>query len=405
MRLIANPLLFASPSLELPAAGPGQILMLSMRRVSDSVGFCALYEFENIVAELLGADVSYVSNIDGLDFGRQVYKAVRYLTRSTSVAERVRPGFGSVPLRRDYDVFLPFFNHPHELYALNAIAGWRDRCRFAACYLGEAYNSDLPRYLVELLRSFDHIFVGVSGSVESIANICDRPCTYLPMGIDGLKFAPDAHPPERSIDICSIGRRSPVTHEALLRHADKSGLFYHHDTIKVGGKSPISFRVTNPDEHRNLLANILKRSRYFIANRAWVDRPWLTGGHEEIPARFYEGAAAGTIMLGEPPDTDDFRDQFGWPDAVVPTSFDEPRIGQIIAKLEADPERLARARTDNIVNALLRHDWVYRLRPILEVAGIAPTEAIETRERSLAQRAELIRGAAPQLTRQSHVAR
>jgi hypothetical protein len=393
MRLIANPLLLASPSVELPAASDSQILMLSMRRVSDSVGYCFRYEFENIVADMLGAEVAYVTSTDGLDVGRQVYKAVRFLTGSADVAERVRPSLGAVPLQKDYDLFLPFLNHPHEAHALYALEGWRERTRFAACYLGEAYTGDLPRYLVEMLRRFDHIFVGVSGSVEAISNICDRPCSYLPIGIDALKFSPGVSAPERSIDICSIGRRSAVTHEALLRYAEKNALFYHYDTSKGGGRSPISFRVTSFEEHRSLLANVLKRSRYFIANRAWVDRPALTGGREEIPGRFYEGAAAGAIMLGEPPTTADFREQFGWVDSIVATPFDEPRISQLIAKLDADPERVSRARTENIVNGLLRFDWVYRLRSMLEVAGLPVTSAMHEREALLRACADEVRGA------------
>lgn len=395
MRLIANPLLLASPSVELPSDSGSEILMLSMRRVSDSVGYCFRYEFENIVAGMLGAEVAYVTSTDGLDLGRQVYKAVRYLTGSAEVAERARPDLGAVPLRKQYELFLPFLNHPHEAHALNALQGWRERTRFAACYLGEAYTGDLPRYLVEMLRKFDHIFVGVSGSVEAISNICDRPCSYLPIGIDALKFSPGAHPPERSIDVCSIGRRSAITHEALLRYAEKNALFYHYDTSKGGGRSPISFRVTSFEEHRSLLANVLKRSRYFIANRAWVDRPALTGGREEIPGRFYEGAAAGTIMLGEPPTTADFHDQFGWTDSIVATPFDEPRISQLIAKLDADPERVLRARTENIVNGLLRFDWVYRLRAMLEVAGLPVTTAMLEREAVLRARADEVRAAVP----------
>jgi len=39
------------------------------------------------------------------------------------------------------------------------------------------------------------------------------------------------------------------------------------------------------------------------------------------------------------------------------------------APADEQPDRLARARTLNVVNSLLRHDWVYRWQRILEVAG------------------------------------
>ncbi len=369
--------------------------MLSMRRVSALVGSCALYEGEDLIAELLGADIALVTNTHGLHLGRRIYKLIRYATGSTELAESVRPELGAVPLDASYDIFLPFFNHPHELFALHGLRNWRERCRFAACYIGEAWDTDLPRYLIELLRRFDHIFVGVKGSLEAIGKICDRPCSYLPMGIDALRFCPHPDPPERSIDVTSVGRRSDVTHEALLElAATRKNFFYHHDTVRTGGTTPISFWVTDPREHRLLLANILKRTRYFIANRAWADRPSFTGGKEEIPARFYEGAAAGAVMLGEPPETDDFEAQFGWPDAVVRTPFDAPGIEDRIAELDADPARTMRVRTDNVINALLRHDWSYRVQEILAVTKLATPSQLTAREQSLRELAQHVGGAA-----------
>jgi Glycosyl transferases group 1 len=388
MRLIANPLLLATPSLELPAPGNSKLLMMSMRRIHDLVGSCALYEFEDLVADLLGADLSIVTHTDGLHVGRNIYRAVRYLTGSANIAETVRPGLGAVSLAQSYDVFLPFFNHPHELYALNAIRGWRERTRFAACYLCEAWDADLPRYLVELLHDFDHIFVGVRGSVETIARITERPVTYLPMGIDTDRFCPrPGQEPPRFIDVCSVGRRSELTHQALLELAERNNLFYHHDTFTMGGRTPISFRVANHREHRGLLANVLKRSRYFIANRAWADRPYLTGGKDEVPARFYEGAAAGAVMIGAPPRAEEFDEQFGWPDSVVPIEFNSPHIGEVIAELDADPARVERARRNNVTNALLKHDWVYRLRTVLDVVKLPVNERIAAREARLRERA------------------
>ncbi len=140
--------------------------------------------------------------------------------------------------------------------------------------------------------------------------------------------------------------------------------------------------MNDPREHRLLDANLLKRSRYFIANRAWADRPALTRGSQEIAARFYEGAAAGAIMLGDAPDSDDFRSQFDWPDAVVQVPFDAPRIADVIDELDADPARCARIRRVRRY-ALHNHDWAYRFHHMLRIASVpAPAELLE-REKEL----------------------
>lgn len=378
------------------AARPDQpTLMLSMREVDDLVGYCALYEFEDVVAELTGAELIRPVSIEGLELSRRVYKLARYVTGSARVASIVRPRLGQLHSTGSYELFFPVFNHAHELFALHAVKGWRERCRFAACYIGEVWDQQLPVYLLELLKGFDHVFVGVNGSTEALARVSGRPCSYLPMGVDALRFCPHPVAPRRSIDVCGIGRRSPVTHQALLELAQRTGRFYFYDTLQSKPRGrlarALTFRVSNAREHRLLLANILKRSRYFIANRAWVDTPGVTRGKDEIAARFYEGAAAGAIMLGEPPENQDFQTQFGWTDAVIRMPFDAPRVAEVIAELDADPARAARIRRDNVVNALLRHDWVYRLRPVLEAAGMAPSEQMLVREARLKALADEIR--------------
>jgi hypothetical protein len=120
-----------------------------------------------------------------------------------------------------------------------------------------------------------------------------------------------------------------------------------------------------------------------ITNRALVNEPEITMGKDEFGSRFYEGAAAGTVMLGEPPRTEEFDRQFGWSDAVIQLPIDSPDIGEILADLDRDPERLARIRRDNSRNAALRHDWVYRLRAVFETLHIARTQAMLAREERL----------------------
>jgi glycosyl transferase family 1 len=114
---------------------------------------------------------------------------------------------------------------------------------------------------------------------------------------------------------------------------------------------------------------------------------------DELSGRFFEGAAAGAVMIGVRPRAGRFLTQFDWPDAVVDAPWDDPDVGALIERLDADPERLARIRRDGIVNSLLRHDWAYRLRTILADAGIAAPPALVAREARLRELAELARTA------------
>jgi hypothetical protein len=367
-----------------PGAG-GKVLLLSMRRLADLVAFCLPYEFEDVVADVTAADRVEANGYQALEFSRRAYKLARLVTRSPRLAQSLASKPSTVRLERDYDLFFPVFNHPYELYALATIPGWRDHCKAAACFVSEIWVQTLPGYLLELLAGFDHVFVGMRQTVGEVAKIIGRPCTYLPLATDVLRFSPFPAPPPRVIDVCNIGRRSPVTHEALIKLARDRKIFYYYDTVAASGadKKQRTFPVSDASEHRLLLASLLQRSRYYVANRSRVNEPEFTMGRDEISARFYEGAAAGALMIGEPPRTEEFERQFDWQDAVIRLPFDSPDVADILAGIDKDPMRVERIRRDNVKNAALRHDWVHRLRTVFETLGLAPTPAMIAREKRL----------------------
>jgi len=356
-----------------------------MRRIHDLVAFCAPYEFEDVVADVTGADRIEVEDEPAIERARRIYKLARFGTRSPRLARALTPSLRKTPLTREYDLFLPVFNHPYELFALAAVPDWRARCRKAACFVSELWAHQLPGYLLELLAVFDRIFIGIRHPAEDVARVVGRPCTYLPLAADVLRFAHFPDPPARAIDVCNIGRRSQVTHAALLRLARERRIFYYYDTVRASGErgKQMTFSVGNAAEHRLLLANVLRRTRCYVANRARVNEPEMTEGKEEISGRFYEGAAAGAVLIGEPPRSDEFRRQFDWQDAVIRLPFDSPDVGAFLEALEADPARLARIRAANVQQAALRHDCVHRLGAVFETLGLEPTAAMRARQERL----------------------
>lgn len=372
------------------------MLLLSMRRLANLVAFCAQYEFEDVITEVTGADRIDADGEAALELSRRAYKLVRAASRSRRLARSLAPSPATVALQREYDLFLPIFNHTHELYALATVPGWRSRCKIAACFITEVWAHLLPEYLLELLGQFDHVFVGMRHSVEEVSRITGRPCSYLPQAADVLRFSPWPEPPHRCIDVCNIGRRSAVSHEALEALAAARKIFYYFDTF-IGGagkdRKQRTFRVANPQQHRLLLASILQRSRYYIANRSRINEPEHTGSHEEISGRFYEGAAAGAVMLGEPPNTEEFRLQFGWPDAVIRVPFDCPDFATVLAGLDRDSSRLARIRRDSVCNAARRHDWLHRLEAIFAAVGLEPTAGMLERRNRLSELADRVAAA------------
>ena len=365
----------------------GNVLLLSQRRISDLVAFCLAYEFEDTFQAVTDAERIDATDLPSLELCRRSYKLARWASGSAKLASRLVPSPRSkVVLKQDYELFFPVFSNAFELYSLAAIPNWRQRCRKAACFITEAWTDELPEYLLELLSEFDHIFIGLRHCVDEIARITGRPCSYLPFAADVLRFAPAPDQP-RPIGVCNIGRRSQVTHHALLEDTAQRGGFYYYDTVAASGSDlkQRTFRVDNAQEHRLMLATILKHSRYFIANRSHVNNPEFTAGRDEISARFYEGVAAGTVMIGEAPRTEEFRRQFNWNDAVIHLPFDFPDIGRMLADLNDDPARLAAVRARNVREAALRHDWVHRIGTVFDVLRLAPTEKMAARAAQLGQ--------------------
>lgn len=365
----------------------GEVLQLSMRRLANLVAFAQQCELEDVVTEVTGADRVEPDTPRLLDLGRRAYKAIRWSTGSPALAQRLAPAFATRPLTRDYALFFPVFNNPYELYALRLLPRWRERCAQAACFIAEIWLPELPEFLLELLSQFDRIYLAVQHPVGEVARITGRPCSYLPLAADVLTFAPRPPWPARTIDLCNIGRRSAVTHRVMVRAARRGDRFYFYDTVCATGDNgkQRTFAVGDAAEHRALYANLLKRSRYFVANKARVNEPEKTRGHEEISGRYYEGAAAGTVMLGVAPDCAAFRAQFDWPGAALPLPFDCPDVAERLAQLDAQPERMEAIRRENVRQACLRHDWVHRLFTVYRDLGLAPTPGMRARAEALAE--------------------
>lgn len=359
-----------------------RICLFSQRHLQRLVSRCPEYEFEDLICEIDDAEVLTPEPRRWFRFGQKV---ANQLARRVSVAS-VNPGVRKSRLNRNYDLFIMICQFPRDLLSLNAIEGWRQRYRISVCWLAELWAVDLPKCKghLKLLSKFDYVVLPCCGSIQAVEDVIGDRCVCLPPGIDTIRFCPYPNPPIRSIDVYSMGRKSLITHQALLKMAEQRRIFYIYDTFE-------NMKTFLPRDHRILLANIAKRSRYFIANAPKIDRQFETNGQGEISYRFFEGAASGTVMIGDLIESGVFRKHFDWPDAVIEVPFHSPNIAEVLAELDSQPERLEKVRRNNVVQSLLRHDWVYRWRAILDIVGLEPRPALVAREKRLKKLAEDIK--------------
>ena len=376
---------------DLPTSRERPRICLPTGRLFSRMAFqCGHLEAQDVLADCDDVDLIHLEAEPSFSRKIQWLRRLMYRDVSRRLAF-VNPGLKPVKLTKDYDLLVVMCQGYWEFLYVNALDGWRDRCKTAVCWIDELYVTDLPlfKYWLPSLRRFDHIVVGMHGTVAPLSERIGRPCHYVPGGVDALRFSPYPAPPERVIDVYSVGRKVETLHRALLRLAAQDRMFYLYDTVQTGSM----IQASDHRQHRDLYANTAKRSRFFMVAPGKTNVP-ESQGQSEVGFRYYEGAAAGAVMLGQAPDAQPFREMFNWPDVVVPVRPDGSDVATVLSDLLDQPERLDAISRRNAQGGLLRHDWSHRWKRILEIAGLAPAPGLEVRQKRLEKVAEHARAGA-----------
>jgi hypothetical protein len=257
--------------------------------------------------------------------------------------------------------------------------------RRSVLWLDELYVAGFARckYWLPALAQFDHIAIGQESSVAELSRMLGRKCHWVPTAVEVTRFNPYPNPPDRVIDALSIGRRFEGIHDALRKATARQRVFYVYDTL-IGP----SIAVRDHSQHREMLANMMKRSKFFVVGPGMMGE--AEAGREPIVGlRFYEGTAAGAVLIGQSPNCTAFQTLFGWDDVVIKMHPDGSDTLEVLRDLMAEPDRMRAISRRNAFEAAHRHDWVYRWKHIYQLAGLSPTPAMESREQYLHALAEL----------------
>lgn len=352
-----------------------RICVPSWRKFRKVVFHGAVYEAEDVLADIDDVDLVCPDPRPGFPLRDQLQKKLVWVD-FTRTAPALNPGLGTIRVERNYDLFVAFCQDWTDLLVLNAIKGWKGKCGTSVCWIDEMWAAWIPRYKnwIHLLDRFDHVAVTYRGSVGALERALGRPCHWIPHAVDTLRFTPYPEPPARVIDVYSIGRRWDEVHRALLDGTRRSGMLYVFDSTRLNDAAAPDHR-----EHRDLVASLAKRSRFFLVAPAKMDTSKESQDQNELGSRYYEGSAAGAVLIGQKPAGDSSRELFGWPDSVLEIEPDGSDVARIIADLSRQPERLREIGRRNAREALLRHDWAYRWETVLSIAGLAPRPALGVR--------------------------
>ena len=358
-------------------SAPARTLVATYRHALPMVSRCATFEFEDVISE--------VDAVDWIDVNVKPWS--RRIARLETMAPPLFAPFSTahLPNHRKYDLLFVSVHGAKDLCRMQPLSRFLASARTTACHVDEIWAHDIGRRIPELaqLRRFDMLFTACLGGVEALHEATGRPCYYLPPSVDALRFCPFPANHPRIIDVYLMGRHRRELHQALREATATGGRIYLFDTA-------LWTTVYDATEHRLQLAAIAQRTKYFVVDVAKADRPGDTGPQQEIGTRYFEGAAAGSVLIGVVPRSAAFGKLFGWPDSVVPMESNPTGVTALLAELDADPDRVARIGRENAAQSLRLHDGVHRWEQILRAAGLAPLPALAARKKRLEERANSI---------------
>ena len=361
-----------------------RICMSTGRGFNKKAYHCGLYEAQDVLCGLDDVDLIAPEPTRFFRLREKMQKRLLWHDYSRQISH-INPGLHAVQLKKEYEIFISVCQNFWDLLYVNAIKGWKDLCRVSICWIDEVWAHSLPyyKYWLPVLDNFDYVVISLKGSVSSFSEAIKRVCHYVPGGVDAIRFNPYPDPPPKVIDVYSIGRTHNGVHKSLLTLASQQKIFYIHDTF-----SGADAEVIDIQEHRQMYANLLKRCRYFIVWPAKMDLKEDTFGQIEVGFRYYEGAAAGAVLIGQTPDCESFRETFNWHDPVIEINPDGSDVQDVLSWLSTRPDMLREFSRNNAIAGLLRFDWAYRWKEIFGIAGIKPPKYLEERENKLMELAE-----------------
>lgn len=286
------------------------------------------------------------------------------------------------------DLFVACLSINNVVGLFGRAKGWHRPFRRVFCYVFDAWVSEyevtksalrhrVSRYS-RVIRQLDHLFVSNPDSVAQYEAVYRIPVTYVPLAADVLQFG--SMQPHRPITVNAYGRQHPPHVEILSRafNSNRSSRALHHtDHTAIGA-------VFSLPQHRAHFWKLLSMSCITLA----YDPVAVDPGSRRFPfsfigQRWFEGLAAGCVVVGIRPNCDEAARLLHWEDATLEAPHEPEGFLQFVDELLADRARLARIRVANYRQMLLEHDWGYRVAEMLAALGVDAPPAWTLRQAGL----------------------
>ena len=247
-----------------------------------------------------------------------------------------------------------------ENYYLDRFQGWRGKAKHVV-YLFDTLpgQMDLIRRLFSG-REWDVCVTSFDDAVPGLEQATGRTWHHADQAVS-LDYFPPVPAAEKVVHFSSYGRRHPRVHEATLRFCEANGLYYDFTTHDRNGPT------ADPLTLFHQFGWHLSHSLFTFCWPVEVTNPSRAGELSPITCRWFEAAAAGAVVLGQPPLNPHFRAFFG-DDSVVQIN-PEAGVSAIVNRLEQiwQQRKELSAQAIHLREQLgIRLDWSERVKRMLD---------------------------------------
>jgi hypothetical protein len=336
----------------------------------NHVGWSVSYSLEDTLSATCNVQFLHPIQNQGLScfhpqgFARDrpdfVTRTQQYLFKSWYELDKL-PTLGS-----GLNVLLVIGLKPRFLLSIFALKDLLDQFDLRIGYLLDGFDPEkLNR---PPLPKLDHLFVITPSLAQEVERIHSVKTSFLPLAAN--TFSLPEYQSQRSIDILGYGRINQQVHKQLQKFNEAgSQRLYLYSTF-AGAE------VYDVRDHLALLNRLLGRSKISLCFEASYLQRFK--GRSPLLYRWFEGWAAGCVIVGKKPVDKGIEALMGWQDSTLGIPDDLEDLIPFVESLLQDEPRLQEISWRNYVECRLRHDWRYRLRHMFEKLNLPlPAQLIE----------------------------
>src|SRR5438132_797044 len=123
---------------------PARVLVFSQRGWNSRFYMPLTYEFEDTIARIDDADILAPPFRWRSRATRFMYKGSNWFRNSAGLW--IDPGFSSIEIDRDYDLFFCLLSFAYETPTFRKLKNLRKRCKKAVCMFVELWSSHAERF-------------------------------------------------------------------------------------------------------------------------------------------------------------------------------------------------------------------------------------------------------------------